>query len=235
MADISKINPDGGPGAYDLKDAVARQKLTVIDPTEGEGLITFGVDANGNYGYKKVGADTVTPFKTGGGDLNYLYFECQASVKGYNTNNKIEMQNNLKNKQLRLIFDTNTNLITFTLWANNQVVASMPNQTPSSAVIDTIQGYIDTYFTDDFTIEDLVYTNNSRPFQFKLKFTSDIDCYYSASFYSGYIVRQGSTTHISNGQYLDRLSASRLTISDTPVNYYNDSTNTTIMALCFLS
>lgn len=38
-------------------------KLTVVDPDEGSGLITFGVDADGNYGYKKVGADTVIPFK----------------------------------------------------------------------------------------------------------------------------------------------------------------------------
>ena len=30
------------------------------------GGITFGVDADGNYGYKKAGADTVTPFKKGG-------------------------------------------------------------------------------------------------------------------------------------------------------------------------
>lgn len=30
------------------------------------GGITFGVDADGNYGYKKAGADTVIPFKSGG-------------------------------------------------------------------------------------------------------------------------------------------------------------------------
>ena len=62
MADISKLNLTGSD--LDIKDSVARQKLTVVDPSEGEGLITFGVDSNGNYGYKKVGADTVTPFKT---------------------------------------------------------------------------------------------------------------------------------------------------------------------------
>ena len=28
------------------------------------GGIKFGIDENGNYGYKKAGADTVTPFKT---------------------------------------------------------------------------------------------------------------------------------------------------------------------------
>ena len=68
MADISKLNLTGSD--LDIKDNIARQKLTVVDPTEGEGLITFGVDANGNYGYKKVGADTVTPFLSGGGDNN---------------------------------------------------------------------------------------------------------------------------------------------------------------------
>ena len=33
----------------------------------------FGIDENGNYGYYKVGADTVTPFKSGGGsDFDFL-------------------------------------------------------------------------------------------------------------------------------------------------------------------
>lgn len=67
MADISKLNLTGSD--LDIKDSVARQKLTVVDPDEGEGLITFGVDANGNYGYKKVGANIVTPFSNGGGGV----------------------------------------------------------------------------------------------------------------------------------------------------------------------
>ena len=50
MAEISKLNLTGSD--LDIKDTIARQKLTVVDPTVGEGLITFGVDANGNYGYK---------------------------------------------------------------------------------------------------------------------------------------------------------------------------------------
>ena len=33
--------------------------------------IRFGVDGDGNYGYIKVGADTVTPFLTGGGGIQY--------------------------------------------------------------------------------------------------------------------------------------------------------------------
>ena len=40
--------------------------------------IKFGMDANGNYGYYKVGADTLTPFKSGGlsllaGQIEYIY------------------------------------------------------------------------------------------------------------------------------------------------------------------
>lgn len=82
MADISKLNLTGTD--MDVKDAVAREKLTVIDPTAGSGLITFGVDSNGNYGYKKVGADTVTPFRTGGGDptVNGSLKQCTSNV-GY--------------------------------------------------------------------------------------------------------------------------------------------------------
>lgn len=72
MADISKLNLTGSD--YDIKDSVARDKLTVVDPNEGEGFITFGVDTNGNYGYKKVGADTVIPFKTGTTSINYKSF-----------------------------------------------------------------------------------------------------------------------------------------------------------------
>ena len=36
------------------------------------GGIRFGVDKDGNYGYKKVGADTVTPFKSGDSNVYFL-------------------------------------------------------------------------------------------------------------------------------------------------------------------
>ena len=36
------------------------------DLADSLGGITFGIDADGNYGYIKAGADTVTPFKSGG-------------------------------------------------------------------------------------------------------------------------------------------------------------------------
>lgn len=82
MADVSVIN-FGDNIDRDVKDAVIREKMTVVDPSAGAGLITFGVDANGNYGYKKVGADTVTPFKTGGGDLSFNYSKPSKSFSMY--------------------------------------------------------------------------------------------------------------------------------------------------------
>ena len=49
---------------------------TITDDSITE--IKFGMDANGNYGYYKVGADTLTPFKSGGlsplaGQIEYIY------------------------------------------------------------------------------------------------------------------------------------------------------------------
>lgn len=38
------------------------------------GGIRFGVDNDGNYGYIKAGADTVTPFKKGGGTIKTIYY-----------------------------------------------------------------------------------------------------------------------------------------------------------------
>ena len=43
-----------------------------IDAVNQKVPFAFGVDENGNYGYYKDGADTVTPFKTGG-DLVHFY------------------------------------------------------------------------------------------------------------------------------------------------------------------
>ena len=45
---------------------------TNIGVLQGKVPFAFGVDENGNYGYYKEGADTVTPFKTGG-DLVHFY------------------------------------------------------------------------------------------------------------------------------------------------------------------
>lgn len=66
MADAKTIN------GYNLKDAAAREAIanlnTVKLASEGgaSGSIRFGVDGEGNYGYYKAGADTVTPFSSGG-------------------------------------------------------------------------------------------------------------------------------------------------------------------------
>lgn len=87
MSDVSKLNFGDNGGDRNVKDAVAREKLTVVDPTEGSGLIQFGVDANGNYGYKKVGADTVTPFKSGEAGFKYkiigVYSICYGSTNEF--------------------------------------------------------------------------------------------------------------------------------------------------------
>lgn len=64
MADAKSIN------GYNLKDAAARQSIANLDTVKlassggASGSIRFGVDGDGNYGYFKAGADTVTPFKS---------------------------------------------------------------------------------------------------------------------------------------------------------------------------
>lgn len=47
-------NDDGKVNSADVSDAVSMGE---------DGNIRFGIDGNGNYGYIKAGADTVTPFK----------------------------------------------------------------------------------------------------------------------------------------------------------------------------
>lgn len=44
-------------------------------PMQTGNKIKFGVDGQGNYGYYKAGADTVTPFLTGGGGGEIVYFD----------------------------------------------------------------------------------------------------------------------------------------------------------------
>lgn len=64
----------GGSGGIDveangntLKFTGGSNSVEVKLANQGSSInaIRFGIDANGNYGYYKVGADTVTPFKTG--------------------------------------------------------------------------------------------------------------------------------------------------------------------------
>ena len=58
--DLLYIDGERGPKKIRYKEF----KDNVILPFE------LGIDANGNYGYKKVGADTVTPFKSVSGTYN---------------------------------------------------------------------------------------------------------------------------------------------------------------------
>ena len=58
--DLLFIDGERGPKKIRYKEF----KDNIIMPFE------LGIDANGNYGYKKVGADTVTPFKSVSGTFN---------------------------------------------------------------------------------------------------------------------------------------------------------------------
>lgn len=50
----------------DIENDVTELTNSVSDIGDSLNGFKFGIDANGNYGYYKDGADTVTPFKTGG-------------------------------------------------------------------------------------------------------------------------------------------------------------------------
>ena len=61
----------GGKGTTQVASAKALSELNsnleeelALELSSRLGGLRFGVDAEGNYGYKKVGADTVIPFKT---------------------------------------------------------------------------------------------------------------------------------------------------------------------------
>ena len=53
--------------------------------------IKFGIDSSGNYGYYKVGADTVTPFKTGEDITNIQYV-----YRSFTSPTKISLPTNWK-------------------------------------------------------------------------------------------------------------------------------------------
>ena len=69
QADYDKLT-DEQKNANDIWYSIIDAKSSVVDYTQP---FRFGIDADGNYGYYKVGADTVTPFKSGG-DINYDKF-----------------------------------------------------------------------------------------------------------------------------------------------------------------
>ena len=73
MIDITQAN-------YDNLTQTQKEDPTIyyciIDGVGSGGVslpFRFGIDENGNYGYYKVGADTVTPFKTGDGNSYGVY------------------------------------------------------------------------------------------------------------------------------------------------------------------
>ena len=72
----------GGSGGIDVEANGSTLKFTgggnsvevkLANQGSSVNAIRFGIDADGNYGYYKVGADTVTPFKTGDGNSYGVY------------------------------------------------------------------------------------------------------------------------------------------------------------------
>lgn len=55
--------------------------LKEVNSSLANGKISFGIDSNGNYGYKKEGADTVIPFSSG--TFNGANLVVSGSVKGH--------------------------------------------------------------------------------------------------------------------------------------------------------
>jgi len=82
--------PTGGTTGQVLK----KNSSTLYDASWGDvesvemassaGAIRFGVDGDGNYGYIKVGADTVTPFKNPTGNVNLGTISTNGQVTGQN-------------------------------------------------------------------------------------------------------------------------------------------------------
>ena len=116
------------------------------------GLIRFGIDADGNYGYYKDGADSVTPLKTGGGGsypAMSTFTPCNLTSSSnsvtvtYNTDDSIDIKaksdlavltlvgvlNNLKViRKIRLTYD----IISYTNTSQKLLVALSPAQYPTT-------------------------------------------------------------------------------------------------------
>lgn len=69
--------------------------------------IRFGIDSDGNYGYYKDGADTVTPFKTGG--VQPDDYNSKRLLKIWGTDNGV-MTLNPRFAMSQLFFNTDTNV-----------------------------------------------------------------------------------------------------------------------------
>lgn len=52
------------------------EEIESLNSSLANGQIKFGIDEDGNYGYIKAGADTVTPFKSGGDYTRLNQFTC---------------------------------------------------------------------------------------------------------------------------------------------------------------
>lgn len=113
-----KLTDDNNELQTVLTSKADKSTLMVVDPTAGSGLITFGVDANGNYGYKKVGADTVTPFKSG--DNKVKSFSCAGiSNSGSSTTNLREFMLSDKNTYIKLWANSAKERITLYTYDND--------------------------------------------------------------------------------------------------------------------
>lgn len=63
----------------DPKPVEGTEVIITDDEIDGDNLpFKFGIDANGNYGYYKVGADTVTPFKS---DINAEFVATKQTLR----------------------------------------------------------------------------------------------------------------------------------------------------------
>lgn len=72
------------PSVKMLADEVSAQNDSLDGLKNDLGGLRFGIDENGNYGYIKAGADTVTPFNSGGSSgMSYGSIDLSFKVKPY--------------------------------------------------------------------------------------------------------------------------------------------------------
>ena len=64
------------------KEEADTKFVTAAQIWTGSNQFRFGVDSNGNYGYYKAGADTVTPFKLASGETIYIQLSVPQTTLG---------------------------------------------------------------------------------------------------------------------------------------------------------
>lgn len=112
VANIQGLIPQGASSSNllvtnsDLPDITGiTNALTVNDDSaNAPGLIRFAVDNDGNYGYKKVGADTVIPFKSG--EINAISHDTLA-LSATTTVSNIRLNKSVIAPNTTVIFDGN--------------------------------------------------------------------------------------------------------------------------------